>query len=362
MGDEKMKRKKRKPPPSKYASVYYDVHHPAAFTGSARKLAAAVPEATIEHARKWLSTQDSYTLHKYARKRFAHPQIYVEAIDSQWSADLIDVQHLAPSNDGSKYILMVVNTLSKFAWAKAIPDKTSGTVAAALASIFRESGRVPTRLRSDKGKEFLGTPTQTMLERYGVAFFTADNYTKASIVERWNRSLRGRLYRYFRATNTERYVDVLQAIVTGYNGTVHSSTGMKPEEVTEYNQHEAWQKLYGHLLRKKASRPGPPSFDVGDSVRISKAKALFEQGYKTSWSKEIFLVRTVHLLAGGAGYKYKIEDREGEEILGTFQKEELQKVKIVPKEIRKVVKRSSAGKYVTWRGFPQSLKTWIRLE
>ena len=354
------KEKPPPPPPAKYAAVYYDVNHPSGYTGSAAKLARAVPGSTVARARWWMSSQDTFTLYKYARKRFTHAQIYVEGMDHQWAADLIDVQSLADDNGGLKYLLTVIDTLSKHAWVTPLPNKTAATVADALEDIFTR-GRVPKRLRTDRGKEFLGGPVQSLLKAHNITFFTADNYTKEAVVERFNKSLRARLWRYFHATNTRRYADVLQNIVRAYNGSKHSSIGMAPADVDYKNQHKAWTKLYGHMLapRKKKKGKITTGLEQGDRVRISKEKHTFEQGYKTNWSREIFVIDKVIVLPAGGGFKYKLVDTRGEEVLGSFQKEELQKVRIVPWEVHSVAKRTARGKHVTWRGLPRTLTTFL---
>ena len=152
-----VKNKKKAPPPSKFANAYYDVKSPAAFTGSARRLAKEVEGATERQAREWLRGQDTYTLHKPARRQFSHESIYLEGLDYQWSADLLDVQAHAHENDGVRYLLTVIDGLSKYAWVRPLMDKSAAT---ALEDVFVTSGRQPRRLRSDKGKEFLGHAVQ----------------------------------------------------------------------------------------------------------------------------------------------------------------------------------------------------------
>ena len=230
-GKKKKKRKRKAPPPSKFANAYYDTTSPAAFTGSARRLAKEVEGATERQAREWLRGQDTYTLHKQARRRFSHESIYLEGLDYQWSADLLDVQAHAHENDGVRYLLTVIDGLSKHAWVRPLMNKSAATVAIALEDVFVSSGRQPRRLRTDKGTEFLGQPVQKMLSRRGVVFFTAQHSTKASLSERFNRTLRGKLFRYFTATNAHRYLPVLEDLVRGYNHTVHTTTKMKPADV-----------------------------------------------------------------------------------------------------------------------------------
>ena len=46
----------------------------------------------------WLRQQPGNTLHKTARKHFRRNRVIVFDIDSQWQADLVDLQHLSRWN------------------------------------------------------------------------------------------------------------------------------------------------------------------------------------------------------------------------------------------------------------------------
>ena len=84
-----------------------------------------------------------------------------------------------------------------------------------------------------------------MLQRCGIHFYTSENEDlKASVVERFNRTLKTKMYRYFTHANTRRYVDVLDDIVHSYNNTYHRSIGMAPVEVGPYNEDEVRARLY----------------------------------------------------------------------------------------------------------------------
>ncbi len=357
------KKKKKTIAPSAFARVYYDPDRKEAY-GGATELAKAVPGATVQAARQWLEGQVPYNLYRPSRRRFEHDPIVVKDLDDQWAADLIDVQRLASQNGGHKYLLTVIDSLSKYAFVRPIKDKRADTVARAFKAIFAAENRVPRKLRTDMGKEFLGEPFQKLLKSKKIRFFTAKNYTKEAFVERFNRTLRGRLWRFFEATNSRAYLKVLPKLVSGYNERVHSSTGMAPSKVTPYNAHVVWNRLYGHLVERRRKRrvqnkkPKPPGYRLGDRVRLSKAKLLFEQGYKSNWTREIFSIHAAILTPLGS-YRYKVRDAEGEIIQGSFLSHELQRVQSAPKEIAKTVKRSRDGKWVQWRGHPQALTTWV---
>ena len=311
--------------PHKYKKAYYDPRNPGSFGGAAA-LRNAVG-GTLSDAKKWLQTQDTYTLHRPIRKRFPRNRIRVAGIDDQWEADLIDTQSVQAENKSHKYILTVIDSLSKFAWAVPLKDKSGDTMVSAFKTIFKT--RHPRKLRTDRGKEFLCHKLQQLLKQKGIIFFTSNNETKAAIVERFNRTLRAKLWRYFTASKSYRYLDVLPDILHSYNNAVHSAIGTAPAKVNVYNAETIWRKLYRY---PKKDRYKKPRFKMGDRVRISKAKNIFEQGYKSNWTKEIFVVKKV---LRKKYPEYALQDLKGEDILGRFLDIELQKIAGAPRPPQK---------------------------
>jgi len=88
-------------------------------------------------------------------------------------------------------------------------------------------------VQSDKGTEFLNSMFKSML----LKFYTSENEDiKAAVVERFNKMLKQKMYRYFIAKRTRRYVDVLPDLVQSYNNTHHRSICMASMEVTANNE------------------------------------------------------------------------------------------------------------------------------
>lgn len=338
---------------SEYAKVYYDPNHPSSY-GGAYRLWKSVG-GTLREAKEWLKTQDTYTLHRPARKKFPHNRIQVAGLDDQFECDLIDMQKLARENNSYKYILTMIDSLSKFAWAIPIKDKTGDSIVGAFKKIFKK--RRPRKLRSDRGKEFLNYKVQNLLKQYNIIFFTSNNATKAAIVERYNRTLRSKLWRYFTASKHQRYIDILPHIVESYNNSIHSTTGIAPAKVTVYNSESIWRKMYQFDSRQYKV----PKFKVGDHVRISKAKDTFEKGYRTNWRSEIFVIKKVFHKEYP---EYALQDLDGEDILGKFTEFELQPIKKIDNfTVKKIKRKRGKGKtrelLVEWEGYPETLKTWI---
>jgi len=138
-----------------------------------------------------------------------------------------------------------------------------------------------------------------------------ENEEKSSVVERWNRTMKERMLKYFLANNTYRYIDVLKDLVKRYNETKHSSIGMTPIEASDpSNENKIRIKLYPNLpLLSK------PKFAVGDKVHISHKKRTFEKGYTVRWTDEVF---TVSKILYTNPTTYKLVDSGGEEIKDLF--------------------------------------------
>ena len=86
------------------------------------------------------------------------------------------------------------------------------------------------------------------------------------MVERFNRTLKDRMYKYFTANNTKKWIDVLPKLVANYNNTVHRSIKMKPNVVRKQDEIRIARLLY------QPSKTKSFKFEIGDLVRISKTK------------------------------------------------------------------------------------------
>lgn len=302
--------------------IYYDPAHPAGYAGARNLERAARGVKSREMVKKWLAAQDAYTLHKSVRRKFPRARYEVSNIDDVWEADLADLSSMKRHNNGYRYLLVVIDVLSKYAWVVPLKRKTAGTVAEGFQHVLSTTPRRPALLQTDKGKEFVGADFQKLLRANEIRYrVTRNPEIKAAIAERFNRTLKERLWRYFTHRNTQRYVDVLPRIVEAYNATRHSSIGMAPSEVTLDNAAEARANLQ---RRYPPRHSGKPKFAKDDIVRISKTKGTFQKGYEANWSEELFKIRRV---LARAPIVYVLEDMDGEEIDGAFYGAELQRVK-----------------------------------
>ena len=184
---------------AKWLSKYHDVRTRASL-GGVRRFAQA-HKLPLKKAQRFLEQDLAYTLHKPRRRRFPTLPVIVGGLDDQWVVDLVEVQPLAKYNRGVRYLMTVVDALSKYAWVQPLKAKTGVAVVQAFDKILRQ-GRRPQRLQTDRGKEFYNRTFQQWAQKHGIHHFSTDGDAKAALVERFNRTLKERLYRYFTAANT----------------------------------------------------------------------------------------------------------------------------------------------------------------
>ena len=99
-----------------------------------------------------------------------------------------------------------------------------------------------------------------------------------------------------------------------------------------------------------------PKFSVGDKVRITKQKTVFEKGYTTRWTEEVFTVSQIQFTDPPT---YKITDNNGEEIQGTFYEQEMQKTNQKIFRIEEVIRKLKNKSFVKWYGYPDTFNSWV---
>ena len=362
-----MDQKSKSSQDARLASIYYDPSNRGGYAGVQplyREVKRRKYPISLKEVKKWLKSQDTYTLHKSIKRKFPRNKTRVTDMDEQWQLDLADVSNLKTHNEGYTFLLCVIDVLSKYAWVVPLKNKSAKEMVRGFQEVLKQGqGRRPIRVQTDKGKEFLNREFRQTF--HDIHFFTTDNTeTKASIVERFQRTLKARMWRYFTHTRSRRYVDVLPQIVQAYNHSYHRSIRRSPIEVNPSNVLEVWETLYGTRSKRRPS----PKFHAGDRVRISKAKRTFDKGYLPNWTSELFTVEK--RVPDRYPYVYYVQDDHQERLEGTFYESELQAVvkmddvyevdDILDHRKRRVGKRRVIEEVkVHWKGYPSSFDSWI---
>ena len=338
---------------------YFDPKVPGSYAG-ASTFQKHHPQYKLDDLYHILGQYRSYTLHRNARRRFPRNKTYTGGIDSLWDIDLTDMQSHADVNDGYRYIFLAIDVFSKKAWGIPIRSKNGPTLAKAWETLFTMTNRRPESVRSDKGGEFKNSHVMRFFRKHNINYYTSQNEeTKANFVERFQRTLKGKMWRYFTHHGSYRWVDVLDDLIQSYNNTYHRSIGMTPNQVSTENEVEVYDRLYGEP-KPKQKKPGF-KFKVGDTVRISAHRMIFDKAYEPNWTEEVY---TVSERINRDPPVYRLKDLSSKDIVGTFYEFELQKVDIssnvfaVEKIIKTRTRRGKKEYLVKWRGYPKEFNSW----
>jgi transposase InsO family protein len=339
-------------------AAYLDPKLPGSFGGVERL--RKYTKTSRNTVQKFLRGIDSYTLHKDVRKKMKTPVTKALCIDSVWQLDLTEVSKIAFFNKGYTFLLFVIDVFSKFLIVRPLKNKSAEEVTRVFSQILIDTKRHPAFIHVDQGLEFHNSKFKGVLESLGITMFYTGSPNKASIVERSQRTLKERMYRYFTFKNTKKYLDILQDLVDSYNNSVHRSINFRPGDVREKHSEKIYSTLYD-----KIGSARPPKFSEGDTVRISRLKNFVQKGYTKGWSDEIFTILSVNEKSKPV-VKYKIKDSEGVTIKGSFLNEELQLISSDPEaiySIEKIIKTVGKGAnkkhLVKWLHWDESYNSYV---
>ena len=163
---------------------------------------------------------------------------------------------------------------------------------------------------ADKGREFYNKTVKNLLEKNNITLYSTENEEKSS--ERWNRTMKQNMWKYFTANNTHVYIDILPKLVEKYNTTYHRSIKTTPRDASKLDNYKhTFSALYSDMSKLVTK----PKLKVGDTVRITKKKTMFEKGFTSNWTEELFTVVDVKPTKS---ITYKIKDKNDEEVKGSF--------------------------------------------
>ena len=83
--------------------------------------------------------------------------MYPSFKDNIWGVDLADMQLISKYNKGIRYLLCVIDLLSKYAFVVSLKDKKGATIVNAFQSILDNSKKKPNKIWVDQGCEFYNT-------------------------------------------------------------------------------------------------------------------------------------------------------------------------------------------------------------
>src|SRR5437868_4164213 len=187
--------------------LYYDIKEPSSYRGI-KNILEILKEKDIKYNTKdvsdWLKKQETYGVFSQPKHKFKRNPIVSKYIDHNWQADLIETK-----NSKFKFVLIVIDNLSKYAWAELLLNKTANIVKTAFLKIFRESKRKPTILSTDAGREFTNNSLKRYLKWRRIKHLVLRDHSKASTVERLNQTLKNKINKHLNLNKRDKIDDIL---------------------------------------------------------------------------------------------------------------------------------------------------------
>lgn len=347
--------------------LYYDPESESGFSSISKLWKAAkedFPNLQQRDVKQWLQQQLTYTLHYPARRNFLRNRVIASSPGELGQADLVDMQMYADHNDGYKFLLTFIDVFSKVAFAVPLKSRSADSVKHGFESIFDQYR--PYMIQTDRGTEFTNAVIKQFMKRSGINHYFAYNQdVKCSVVERFNRTLKSRMFKYFTANGTRRWVDVVESLIQAYNNSYHRSIKMKPNEVTGDTTARVFQNLYGFASERQVLEQNPrepTKFNVGDHVRIKYHVEPMEKAYYPNYGDVVYQVSAV--VRRYPKPVYQVKDGQGSILHRKLYAEDLQPVsKDTRYRIESIIKRRTRrGRrevLVKWLNYNSSYNSWI---
>ena len=184
--------------------------------------------------------------------------------------------------------------------------------------------------------------------------------------------LKHKIYKYLTHYSTNRYINVLQDIVSSINNT--NKNVFKNKFLTPLILHDIRSNNYlknqFHIMNpgiySKSKKGQTQLFKKNDYVRIPKVERTqnpFFKGYDINQTTEIFVIDDIDKSIWP--YLYKLRDLAGDRIKGSFYQDELVLTSLNNKykiEILDEKNDKNKGKmyFVRYLGYPDKFSEWIK--
>ena len=192
------------------------------------------------------------------------------------------------------------------------------------------------------------------MNRHGIQHFASKSEQKSAVVERFNRTIKTRIWTYLSNRGTVRWVDVIHDLVDAYNNWRHRAMGMASADVEQKDENRLWVRLFGD-----GDTYIQPQILQGAIMRASSHKTIFDKRYITNLTKKHFTVsKAMPPKKGTKRRVYKLVDYNDEDVIGSCYPEELQKYSDNQYRIEKVLRRRTLPNgtkeiFVLWEGWPE---------
>lgn len=264
-------------------------------------------EITRKEIKTFLELQYNYQLLKVQPTINKPGHIVALFPNELWQMDIFIMQKYSSTNSNYGYLFVIVDVFTRKAGAVAMKKKDASSCADALVKLIDKLDK-PRVIMSDNDKSFLSKTFTQISDQNEIILETniKDDHKALGIIDRFARTLKTIISKYFLFAKTTKWKDQLDSIISIYNNTPHKSLDyLTPNQASEDQHYQ--QILDLNLEKQNVNRLNQISdLKPSDKVRI-RLQGTFKKGTEPNFSDEIFEVTKVKnqniTLSNGKRYK-----------------------------------------------------------
>lgn len=246
-----------------------------------------------KYVSKWLKEQSTHQQNAYEKPAggIELKPIYSEDIYS-FQIDLTFLPKYEVKNDGNYVLFTAININTRYAYASYGKDKETSTILRMLNDFLEDCLEIH-NLTLDSGSEFTNKTIINWFNSHDITtFFVVGDSHKLGIINRFHRTLKGKINKWMTDTDDVRWTKVLTTIIKNYNNTFNSGIGYTPREASK-------GIITSRIINKAIIKTDEINsrdkqvFNVGDKCRVFKDKSLFDK-MQTNFSEIVYTIIKVN--------------------------------------------------------------------
>lgn len=240
---------------------------------------------TKQEVKDWLKEQSTHqqtTVKKVGNKNFK--PIYSDDMYS-FQMDLTFLPKYKSANDKYYIIFTAININSRYVYAYYAKDKKTDTIISMLDLFLKNAGIIHS-ITCDSGSEFISHEAEKWFNDNNIKIFLVVKEShKLGIINRFHRTLKDKLLKYFTANNSVRWIDTIDKIIYNYNHTINKGIGFTPTEASK----GFIQSIIINNAIDKTNGIKDDDIKVGDKCRVENKKELFDK-LQNKYSNEVYTI------------------------------------------------------------------------
>lgn len=269
-------------------NIYYDVEDGYdTLNGTYKKAHAAMPSITFQYVKQWMSKQK---LRQGKQLRVWNSYVS-PGPKHQYAVDIADMQKIADKNDRYKYLLLCIDTFTKYGHGVPMRSKDANEVTMAMKEIFKKMGTCKELFSDDEGA-MSSKPFKQLLKENSIKHLITLSH--ASHAEKFIQRVKNMIMTRINGMDEQvSWIKLLPFVLTKYNEkTIHDTIGMTPAQATlKRNEIEV---LFNIASKSKRARRYPP-LHIGSFVRKFKKgdNVGSKKGWVSKWSDQVFEIEKI---------------------------------------------------------------------